>query len=330
VNGLILRILWRTGNFGASQGDIIVSLLRALFGKDKASSQARSAAGAAEPSAKNLEVSPSILTDVGCVRENNEDRVLFDRPDNPQLLISKGVLTLVADGMGGCSGGELASSKVAESVPRSYFKSELEPHEALKQAFEKANQEVYKAAAEDPALAGMGTTGVALAIRGNQAFAAYVGDSRLYLIRCGKIYQMTEDHSVVFDMWRQGLISPEEARNHEDRNVLTRSLGGRPEVDVSVWNEPLTVLEEDRFLLCSDGLHDLVEDREMLEVVEGQAAESAVVSLIGMAKQRGGYDNVTVALLRVHGPNGVTPPDTALQEIKVTREIPVAEEPDKA
>jgi serine/threonine protein phosphatase PrpC len=274
------------------------------------------ASGTGDVAPKTLEVAASVRTDVGCVRESNEDNATFTRPQDVQTLATKGVLALVADGMGGCSGGEIASAMAINSVPRTYYASELQPHEALKEAFEKVNQEIFAAAASDPELAGMGTTGVALAISGNQAYAAYVGDSRLYLIRAGRIYLMTQDHSVVNDMVCKGLLTPEEARNHEDRNVLFRSLGGRPEVEVSTWDAPLELRGDDRFLLCSDGLHDLVEDSEILATVLSQDNDSSPLNLIQMAKNRGGYDNVTVALIHVHSGNGLPAADA-----KATREI---------
>jgi protein phosphatase len=257
----------------------------------------------------------SVQTDVGLVRDLNEDNASFTRPRDPGVLQSKGMLALVVDGMGGCSGGEVASGMAVASIPRAYYESPAEPHQALKRAFEEANRKIFDSAAEDFTLAGMGTTAVALAIRGDQAFAAYVGDSRLYLIRAARIYQMTQDHSVVFDLVRKGLLTPEEARNHEDRNVLLRSLGGRAEVEVSVWDEPMTIRDGDQFLLCSDGLHDLVDNSEILS---GVLSGDDVPGLIGLAKERGGYDNITVALVRVQSAASGLPADA-----KATREIVV-------
>jgi serine/threonine protein phosphatase PrpC len=265
-----------------------------------------------------LEVTASLQTDPGCVRDSNEDSVMFTRPQDTETLAAKGLLALVADGMGGCSGGEIASYMVVNTVPRLYYDSKAEPSEALRTALEKVNGEIYAEAADKPELAGMGTTAVALAICGDRAYAAYVGDSRLYLLRAGRIYQMTEDHSVVYEMVRKGLLTAEEARNHEDRNVLSRSLGGRPEVEVGFWEAPLSLRNEDRLLICSDGLHDLVTDAEILSTVMTEQEGSAAAKLIAIAKERGGYDNVTVALIHVHGNKAV--PDS---NVKATREIQV-------
>ena len=126
---------------------------------------------------------------------------------------------------------------------------------------------------------------------------AYVGDSRLYLIRRGQIYRMSEDHSMVFEMVHQGLLTPEQARNHQDRNVLSRVLGSRPQVEVSCWDEPFPIKPGDRFLLCSDGLHDLVTDERMLELgMQGDIGE-ATARLVQAANENGGYDNIAVVLL---------------------------------
>jgi protein phosphatase len=302
-----------------------VSFWQSWFSKPKPSNgkpdqetadKEKSAAPAEREPAKSYEVHASVQTDVGCVRDINEDSATFTRPQDPELLARKGLLTLVADGMGGCSGGEIASAMVIAWVPRAYYESPSAPHEALKEAFQKVNHEIFSAANKDLNLAGMGTTAVALAICGDLAYAAYVGDSRLYLIRDGRIYLMTQDHSLVFDLVQKGLITREDARNHEDRNVLVRSLGGRSEVEVSIWDEPMTVHEDDRFLLCSDGLHDLVEDPEILDAVLGADDDSATLKLIGLAKQRGGYDNVTAALVRIRGKS-----DLPAQDFKATREF---------
>lgn len=267
-----------------------------------------------------FEIVASVQTDVGCVRDTNEDGALFTRPQDPEVLRTKGVLALVADGMGGCSGGEFASAMAIAGIPRSYYVSQLGQSEALKEAFEKANREIFEAATENPALAGMGTTGVALAVCQGYAYAAYVGDSRIYLIRDGRIYLLTEDHSMVFEMVNKGFITREEARNHEERNVLLRSLGGRPEVEVSIWAEPMPIRQDDRFLLCSDGLHDLIDDVRILETAAELDNSAVALKLIEMAKEQGGYDNITVALLRVKSPTG-----EPLRDAKSTREILVAQ-----
>jgi protein phosphatase len=203
----------------------------------------------------------------------------------------------VADGMGGCKGGEVASALACEKIPGSYFAS-LDPiPAALRAALEAANAEIYQAAQSQPELHGMGTTAVAFAVTNGYGWLAYVGDSRLYLIRRGQIYRMSEDHSVVFEMVHQGLLTREEARDHQDRNVLSRALGSRPQVEVSCWDEPFPIQTGDRFLLCSDGLHDLVTDEKMLELANCGDVGFATERLVRAANESGGYDNISVILL---------------------------------
>ena len=187
-------------------------------------------------------------------------------PADDRALTTHGVIALVADGMGGCNGGEVASALACEKIPRIYFASNGPAPAALRASLEAVNGEIYQAAQAQPSLRGMGTTVVAFAITSSHGWLAYVGDSRLYLIRRGQIYRMSEDHSMVFEMVHKGLLTAEEARNHADRNVLSRALGSRPQVEVSCWEEPFPIQPGDRFLLCSDGLHDLVTDEKMLDL----------------------------------------------------------------
>jgi protein phosphatase len=252
-----------------------------------------------------------VLSDVGCRRELNEDTGLCVVPDEPALFEAKGVLVLVADGMGGHAAGEVASRLAAETVRASYYASGREPAAALREALVAANRAVHQRAARDPRLAGMGTTCTALALQGDHAVCAHVGDSRLYLIRGIDIYAMTEDHSVVRDLVSRGVITQAEARHHEDRNVILRAIGTRREVDVSTWSEPLPLRAGDTFLVCSDGLHDLVDDRELLDAAGGVEPGEACALLVRLARDRGGHDNITVAVARVEAaPRGGTPPAT--------------------
>ena len=255
--------------------------------------------GAAGHPPLEYEVAASVRTDKGCVREINEDSGRFVRPSDAALLAEKGVLVVVADGMGGHSAGEVASQMAAELIPRLYYDAGGEPQEALKRAVEEANRQIHAASLEDESKQGMGTTCTALVLLGGQAFAAHVGDSRLYMLREGKVYLLTEDHSAVMEMVKLGLITMEQARHHEDKNVILRALGTAPEVEVATL-EPFSVRLGDQYLLCSDGLYDLVPDDEIER--ELQAAEdihAAAERLITLAKARGGHDNITVAVAAV-------------------------------
>ena len=146
------------------------------------------------------------------------------------------------------------------------------------------------------------------------AYCAHVGDSRLYLVRGNAIYLMTEDHSVVMQMRRQGLISEEQVRNHADKHVLLRALGTRPRVEVSTWNQPFPIKPDDRFILCTDGLSDLVYEEEMQAVACTEEPATACEQLIALAKTRGGHDNITVGVLRVNATaTAAWPEDVSLQ-----------------
>jgi len=246
-------------------------------------------------------VSASLITDTGCVRELNEDCCQVVQPSDPALLYRKGVLIVVADGMGGCLAGEVASRLAVETIARAYYASAGEPRDALADAFHQANREIYRFSLSRGELNGMGTTCTALVIQGRVAHSAHVGDSRLYLVRSSSIYQMTEDHSAIKELIKQGALSPDAARRHIDRNIILRALGSHTAIEVATWEQPLPVHAGDRFVLCSDGLHDAVTDDEILMATESGEAGAACESLLEMARSRGGYDNITVAIARVDG-----------------------------
>jgi protein phosphatase len=251
------------------------------------------------------------LSDVGCCREVNEDRGCLTHDE-------KGALLLVADGMGGHAAGEVASSLAITAISRVYGKADAGTEQALETAFHAANREIYQAAAKNKSLRGMGTTCTALAIRDGLAYSAHVGDSRLYLVRGGQIYLMSEDHSAVMEMVRRGLITRESARHHEDKNVILRALGTQPKVEVSVWDKPFPVQTGDQFVLCSDGLYDLIEDEELQQAVWQVAPKEACISLIKLALQRGGPDNITVGVLQVVAKDLFT-----IRTLQPTRELSV-------
>ena len=262
---------------------------------ERAPSVPRGAPGKAEV----LEIHASVATNPGRVRGENQDAAIFARPEDDRALATHGIIALVADGMGGHNGGEVASALACREIPKAYFASSGPAPAALRAALEAVNSQIYQTAQAQPELRGMGTTAVALAITSSHGWLAYVGDSRLYLIRRGQIYRMSEDHSMVFEMVHKGLLTPEEARNHADRNVLSRALGSRPQVEVSCWDEPFPIQVGDRFLLCSDGLHDLVTDENMLSLGGSGELHIATERLVRAANENGGHDNISVVLLEV-------------------------------
>jgi PPM family protein phosphatase len=266
----------------------------------------------AHPGAFELVI--SMLSDVGCVRELNEDSGRYVQPVDPDVLQRKGVLIVVADGMGGHTAGEVASGLAVEVVSRAYYDDSGDPRSALEKAFHKANLAIHNEAEKDASKNGMGTTCTALVLQNGTAISAHVGDSRLYLIRDGSIYLMTEDHSAVMEMVKAGLITLEQARHHPEKNVILRAMGSHPEVEVTTWQEPFPVRAGDRFLLCSDGLYDLVQDDEIERIVSLSVPQTACENLIALAKERGGHDNITVGIVNLK-PQG----DEESSEIPETR-----------
>ncbi|HYP27129.1 MAG TPA: Stp1/IreP family PP2C-type Ser/Thr phosphatase [Blastocatellia bacterium] len=260
----------------------------------------------------------SLRTDVGCVREINEDSGKYVQPNNPEVLASKGMLFVVADGMGGHSAGEVASSIAVETVSRVYYDDKNDPEESLRKAFQQANRDIHAVSVKNASLSGMGTTCTALVLKDGTALSAHVGDSRIYLVRDGQIYVMTEDHSAVMEMVKRGLISHEEARYHPDKNIILRAVGSQPDVEVSSWEEPFPVKASDQFVLCSDGLYDLVTDEEIKDAVLSADPHVACEGLISLAKERGGYDNITVGIIRLQPPG-----DKSSGSVKETREAEV-------
>jgi protein phosphatase len=289
-----------------------------MFGKKRAADSEPETGGGGVGGNARFEIAASVQTDVGCVREINEDSGRLVRPADPALLASKGTLVVVADGMGGHSAGEVASQMAADVVCRLYYASPDEPAVALRRAVEEANRRIHEAAAADESKHGMGTTCTALALCGATAYAAHVGDSRLYMLRAGQLYQLSEDHSAVNEMVKLGIITKEQARTHEDKNVILRALGTSPEVEVSAL-EPFAVGVGDRYLLCSDGLHDLVLEDEIASLLGGsEDVHAAGERLIAMAKERGGHDNITVGIIAIM-PEGTAAAEA--EDAPTTREV---------
>lgn len=267
----------------------------------------------------------ALSSDAGCHRSINEDFALVENPPaaTPEAR-DKGTLVLVADGLGGHAGGDVASQMAAQIIRQVYYTAPVEPGEALRQAFAEANRAIWETARRHPLLRGMGTTCTALVVRGQEAFAAHVGDTRLYLVRDGRIYQMTEDDSEVMAYVRQGLLSREAAERHPEKNILLKALGTKPTVTPSFWERPLRVSTGDQFLLVSDGLHDLVTDEEMCAVLLDLPPDIACQRLIDLAKARGGYDNITVGVVWAACPEGAAPLAEAIPPpVRETREARV-------
>ena len=242
-------------------------------------------------------------SDTGLVRSENQDFAILSSPAEDSA--GKGRLMIVADGMGGHRGGATASRLAATTIKDTYLQSDsADPTNALRDALVEANRRIFIEAQSNPDVRGMGTTTSALVIRDGQAYVAHVGDSRVYLIRNGEIRQLTDDHSLVASMVREGLLTSKEAETHPRRNVLQRSVGVGENVEVDVL-KPLDLEAGDTFVLCSDGLHGLVREPEILEV--GQLPiQTAVDEFIRRALDRGAPDNVTVVVARVEDEDAPT------------------------
>ncbi len=250
-------------------------------------------------STATLLTTAAAATDIGLVRQVNEDCVRLLRNGNRH----GDLLAIIADGMGGHGHGEVASLLAVQSVACAYESAaDRPPAEALRGALEQANRSVFFAAQQDAQLRGMGTTCTAVAIRAGMVSCAHVGDSRLYLARGGGLYTMTADHSYVGSLIATGKMTAAEARMHADRNILLRALGTAPEVAIDCWPEPLPLFDGDRLLLCTDGLHGVATEDEMRQILAAtRSPEDACRELIAAARGRGGFDNITVAVIHVTG-----------------------------
>jgi PPM family protein phosphatase len=247
--------------------------------------------------AERYDLTVALESDIGCCRLENEDFIHFSLIDNSK----QDALAIVADGMGGHAAGETASREAIQAIQKYYLSRRLaeNPQKRLKQAVIKANTQVYEISCKDKSLSGMGTTVTALAIVNGFAYYAHVGDSRLYLFRNGNLEQLTQDHTLVQQMLNDGLITEEQAINHPDRNIINRSIGTKPAEEVEVINHPIPVQISDIFLLCSDGLYDLVSDLEIIKIISKFEPVEACQHLIESACSAGGYDNISVIIVKV-------------------------------
>ena len=237
-----------------------------------------------------MKVEVGVATDIGRVREGNEDSYLVEPP-----------LYAVADGMGGHRGGEVASQLALETIETLFREDEG----SLAEQVREANRAVFDRSQDDTAVEGMGTTLTAALIEGSRLKLAHVGDSRAYLLRAGSLRQLTSDHTLVARMVKTGEISAAEADVHPHRNVLTRSLG--TEAAVQVDEDLVGLLDGDRVVLCSDGLTGMVAEDQIQAILETEPdPQRASNRLIKAANSAGGVDNITVLVLDAIGEEGDT------------------------
>lgn len=235
-----------------------------------------------------MELNVWCTTDKGLKRETNQDSYLIDE----QL-----GLFVVADGMGGHLGGEVASSLAVETAQDVVQKNPgVHPQELLKMAYRESSHRIFDKALENaPHLTGMGTTMVLAYLRGKTLYIGNVGDSRSYMFRDEMLWQLTEDHSLINEQIRAGLLNDEQARTFANKNVITRSVGYERDVDCDVIERE--VQKGEIYLLCSDGLSGLVPFEDMLKIIQNVPTDKLVAKLIDQAKANGGDDNVTVMIL---------------------------------
>jgi len=247
-----------------------------------------------------MRITSAGITNVGMKRQNNEDNYLIN--DEVGVYVC-------CDGMGGHAGGDYASQIAVTTVEEvlSNIRDEGSAdddssedqitQEKLKYAIRLAGKRIYERAQADPEFRGMGTTAVILLFRRGMAYLAHVGDSRGYLVRGGQITQRTEDHSWVNEQIKAGLITAETAKHHRFRNIITRSLGFQEEVEIDT--QVLKAEPGDMYLLCSDGLTNLVPEEEIRDMLISKSFQEALRDLVALANERGGDDNITAVLARV-------------------------------
>jgi serine/threonine protein phosphatase PrpC len=237
------------------------------------------------------------ITDVGMMREENQDSLAKYPHDNLDLTLPKGQLFILADGMGGHNAGKEASELAVNLFAYYYYSVPGDDiAESLRRGFDGANDHIYNYSRHNPALAGMGTTCVVLVLRNDTAYFGNIGDSRIYRLDENQIEQLTRDHSRVAEMVRIGVLTREEAKIHPERSILYRSLGVRAVLEADIF-DPITLRAHDYFLMCSDGLINYVEDEEIQRIVVSRSLKAACEELVRLAKERGGSDNITIQLI---------------------------------
>jgi protein phosphatase len=239
-------------------------------------------------------------TDLGLKRSQNEDSLVVWIPAAREERMRRGALLVVADGMGGSRAGEVASRLAVQTVLRCYRDAPGQDLlEDLHHAIDTANQVVHAESVAHPSFGGMGTTCTAVVMRDGDAYVAHVGDSRAYLVGGGRIRQLTRDHSLVAQLVREGQLTSDQARVDPRRNVVTRSVGVAAHVEIDAEHEPGSLRPGDTILICSDGLHGLLDVEELAALAGAPDLEQACRDAIALANRRGGPDNITLILARV-------------------------------
>ncbi|MBE6082438.1 MAG: Stp1/IreP family PP2C-type Ser/Thr phosphatase [Tissierellaceae bacterium] len=238
-----------------------------------------------------------VYTHKGRIRENNQDSYYLSTDNEIPLYV-------VADGMGGHKAGEVASAMAVEIVEDVFLKSQdlLKKKDAnipglIKKTIEEANREIFHKSLSSEECNGMGTTITLAYFASERLYIGHIGDSRAYIIRNKEIRQLTEDHSLVAEMVKNGSISKEEAQTHPQKNIITRALGTSENIQIDIIIEEL--IDKDIILLCTDGLTNMITEKEIIEILlAGDNLQKCCEKLVGEANSRGGYDNITAIAVR--------------------------------
>ena len=288
-----------------------MGLINFLFGK-------KSNPAAKENKADSFEagnIKAVVVSDLGNIRTNNEDMGLFFKVADENIIREKGYMLIVADGMGGHQAGEVASKMATEIISREYFNYKNGSVEKnLEKVLTLANKTIFEKASSQKAYQGMGTTCTVLVVIDHAVYYAHVGDSRAYIQKGDSIMQITEDHTYVQQLVNSGDITAEEAATHPKRNILTNAMGTKPELRVDTGKSKFEFENNDRLLLCSDGLYDYLNDNELKEILYNNGLKPAADMMVQQAKARGGHDNITVVLAEKTGAETET-------DLKLTRDV---------
>lgn len=273
--------------------------------------------------AERAHLNVAAVSDPGISGKKNEDRLrvtAFSTPQDPPL---PGLLAIIADGIGGHRAGEIAAEIAIETITQVIAASDAsQPVLTLHEAIQQASQAIYQQAQSEPSQRGMGSTCACCWIIGDRLYTATVGDSRIYLVRNGAIQQISTDHTWVQEAIDGGMLPLSQARRHPNAHVIRRYLGSRqpaiPDMRLKLnnlendrqaeTNQGFALKPDDRLLLCSDGLTDLVEDHEILDYLQSRPLETALQQLVLLSNQRGGHDNITIIGMQIPKPAGSPPP----------------------
>jgi protein phosphatase len=236
-------------------------------------------------------------TDVGKVRRENQDSLGMTPYTLTGVEDPKGVLFVVADGMGGHRAGRRASELAVSTIVELYESAApMRIPDLLLAVMTEANTRVFEEGSRVPAYNAMGTTCSVLVVQNSSAWMGHIGDSRIFLVTPAGIRQLTTDHSRVWELYTRGVITREQARVHPERNLLTRALGTRPELEADI-SGPLLLQAGSRLVMCTDGLTNHVEDEDIRRVVATSPPQEAAEALVALANERGGTDNITVQII---------------------------------